>query len=553
MIVSAAEGGIGRWFRIHSGWVSDRMAGAKVDGVSYDDASLTALAAIVTADLTITDIELVRGIHRVLPTGGPDIVPFSISGRNNLKFHCEGAVYNTQRIAWDHTKGKRIDVDVNLFKFLNCSQITITGPLTVNGMLTQEQVRTAPGGSPIGTIGIQFEGTCHDIEVDIVGFGLMMPLLLFRPNKATLDVSRAPLIWAGGAGYEVNDVVTVASIGNTADSITPATLAVTSVDAGVVTGLAVINPGVFPHFNNDNMPAATAGYPVTGGTGVGLRIGPFTVDYDEKKQTMPMGQRGKIKVQARQCGRAMSNQCALSDCQIDIDADVVYRAHMIYGVTKNRVNLTVRNKTQNAVFSSVMGMPSDIKYSRLTVLPTTIAGFCPSGTVLVIGLLGACVARLRIEIVWDANRVGGNDCGQYLKVEKYRQAVDDDMPRGHEVEIIQGGRISGRGLRDSGLHTNIIGTNVNYSDASWLGDQIAWVFRDGFTVTNVEPTWGLALNAYALRSLTIGKVNLSCVIKLDPLDRGISLASARRVLVDTDAIFANRYVSVGAVRSVGEQ
>lgn len=86
-------------------------------------------------------------------------------------------------------------------------------------------------------------------------------------NKANADRMRAATINAGGSGYTSGDVLTLS--GGTAT--TPATFSVTSVQAGAVTGVSLVQGGAYTAHPASNNRATTGGT----GTGCVLTIKAF--------------------------------------------------------------------------------------------------------------------------------------------------------------------------------------------------------------------------------------------------------------------------------------
>ena len=532
-IVAADEGGAGRWVRQHYGTISDRMAGAKVDNVTDDTAALVAMAAIVTADTTINRIVFAPGQRKVLLTGGAATTPFDIASRNGLTFDFTGAIFNTTR-----TGAEPI---TNLFRFTDCPNITFIGRPKVTGTLTKAQI--ADASSAVGVIGFQFFGNCSNPNIDVEAEGCLEPVLFARTPKVKLDATKAPFIGAGGTGYTVGDVLTLANIGAAAE--VNATLTVAAVDAGVITSLTVTNPGRFPFFGTAGVSAATAGFAVTGGTGTGALICPFTVEDDPS--TISVG--GRVKVKATICYYGFNAQWNLTDADVSVEADTIIRAYFVYGV-RQRLTMLVRNQRQRSFISAYQGLSADIR-GTVTILPPTEAAF-GIGTQIVVAGYGATANRAKVDLDIFADYGGNVDAGQLFAIEKYTNGGNDASPRGHEIDVSLGGKINGRGTQDSGLAANIVGTNVNYLDAAWVGDKLRILLKDGLTVTGVASDWGFAFNANALERLVIGKVNLSCSIKTDPLQNGIFLAPRGRIIVDRDAVFANRYANVLGFFGIGQ-
>lgn len=532
-----AGGGAGRWVRQHGGTVTDKMAGAKVDGATFDDAAFAAVASLVSVDPSVSCFNLAPGgISKVLPTGAASTTVFSIASKPGFVVNMAGRTFATARTYAECVATGNSAV----FRFLNCPGLKITGMPKFTGDVTKAQIAAA--ASAYGAVGIVLDGNCSFADIEAEGFGILEPILANRAPRITLNPNIPPFIGAGGTGYTVGDTLTIANIGSAAQ--VNATVQVTAAPGGVVTAVSVINPGRFPVFFDGNISGATKGFAVTGGTGTGAKISPYTLDYDDQ-QTADKSRFCKIKARYDTCFYGFNGQFNVEDSDIDVAGERVYRAFFLYGTERNRVRAKIRDQHISSVVASVAGIPTSAKID-VTILPAIEVGFAIAGGNAVVGSLYSGVSGvLDLEIDGDANRIGSAATGQYIKISKFAAGADDASPRGHIVRFAIGGKWVGRGSLDGGISTNIMGTDVNYSDASWNGDKLDIVLKDGLTITDVETTWGLAFNANALRSLTVGKVNLSCAIKLDPLASGIGLAPRGRVIVDKDAVFSNRYATVG--------
>lgn len=92
--------------------------------------------------------------------------------------------------------------------------------------------------------------------------------------NANIGVVSVSTINNGGTGYAVNNVLTMVG---TANAVSNATFTVTSVNSGVITGVSVVNPGVY--FSSNTTSPVT----VTGGTGSGATL---TVAYGVNTPTV---------------------------------------------------------------------------------------------------------------------------------------------------------------------------------------------------------------------------------------------------------------------------
>ncbi|HYN46552.1 MAG TPA: hypothetical protein VES64_07665 [Allosphingosinicella sp.] len=522
MVVQSPRGA-GRWIRVDQVEVNDRMAGAKVDGVTYDDAAYAALAAYVAA-YPCRIIRFQTGQRRVLPPGH-DHTPFRVQDVDNLTLvfpDCEFLIGEDQTVGTSAC-----------FEFNSCRHVKTIGTPKFTGNLTNAWLTSH--GTYTGTWGMQFLDDCSFADVSVHGQGIGGTINFDRFPRITVDDSMGAIIAAQGSGYRVGDRITLPTIGVAATI--GAAWTVRSVNGGgAITGLTLVDRGLFPHDRTrTGLNMADVGFAVVGGSGSGAKILPYMADYDAV-HLQNKSRSVRCRARAVTCYYGLHWIYGVDDSEFSIDADFVYRAFTCYGGNwRNRGTIRQRNTVGDSFAGgSALGLGYDMTVT-LIQLPTTSTTFWHEGSQCRISFASGMPAKcsLDLTLVVDVDD-SANHFGSLFEVDK--QALDGSdvtYPRGHVGNFRIAGRVRGKGRGDSGLGANvIIGTNFNVPGTAWAGERLSWQFRDGF---ESRGGGGIAIDANSIERLQIGRIAMDGVFTVDPHANGARLPLGAAVTIDPGA------------------
>lgn len=521
-VVQPLAGGNGRWHRRIGDEIDDRMAGARVDGTSYDDEALVALATCV-GRFPVRKVRFVPGARKILH---PDFAhtPFQLVGVNDLILKMEKC---------DFLVGRSQEVgSSNIFAFYNCQRVSVLGTPRFLGNLTAGFMQGT--GTATGTVGMQFVDNCSGARFSVQAFGIQCPFLFSRRPRLSVDPETPAIVVAGGRGYVVGDTLQLSGIGSIAER--PALWKVEAVNRGAVARLKLVDGGLFG-FNNaaNGLRNDARGFPLSGGKGVGCQILPYMRDHDIASMSAGIF----ANALARNCFYGGQFQFSGVDSTVSLDCDFVFRSFVYYGgPRRNRVFIRQRNVRGDAFASgSSMGLGSDVDL-HLVQLPTSSTTFANNCSLArwdyASGMPAKCAARITYDVKVGA---GGNIFGSVFEIEK-RGLNDADITfaRGHFGEFDIGGSITGLGRQDSGAGLNWGGTNVSIPMRAWAGENLSISLRDGL-VCKGRGAWIFA--ATALRRLSIGKIRSDGPVATEFEGAALQRQIIGPVQVDREAIFSN--------------
>ena len=546
MILAADEGGSGRWFRLLDGQpITDRMCGAKVDGSTYDDASIAAIAAYLAFDPKCRCVRFIAGQRRILATGASasaDI--FSLTNIDGVTIDWSGAIFLADRTFAESVATGNSSV----FRFNNCKNINFVGKATFNGPISLSDI--AGSGSAFGTYPVIFENNCSGATCSLHAVGMAVGILCSRNPLPTIAIDNtfAVIIKNGGTGYVVGDTINVPNIGSVATTV--ATFTVASVSGGAVTSLTPVNAGRYPAFFLGTVAQADDGVATTGGTGTGLKISPYTFDIDAGSQTRNFN----FNITGSLLFYGYNAQWNGSDGFFSVDVSPAYRAFFVYGCTETAFFARVGDQKIHSIIGTAAGTETSVR-GRIEVLPTFEPSFSATSAVVDIAMNSAIAGRLTADLDFIGGRVRGDSCSSaYLTINKYAQGGNDwQKSRGHMIDLSIGGDIRGAGVNGSALGANIIGTNANATDASWLGEFVSIRLKDGLK-TRMTGTKGVIFNFNAIRKFVIGSVDMDCPITIISSGTGgatnPSILPNGPVKIANEAIFTNRNTQMARLTSL---
>lgn len=522
-IIPSSVGGKGRWFRRVGDEVNDKMAGARVDGVSYDDDALMALATYV-GKFPVRKVTFAPGARKVLH---PDFAhtPFQLVGIHDLVLAMEKCDFLVGRSQEHHSS--------NIFAFYSCQRVRVFGTPRFLGSLTADFMQST--GTATGTVGMQFVDNCSGAQFTVEAFGIQCPFLFSRRPRLSVDGEMPAIIVSGGRGYVAGDILRLSDIGSIAEK--PALWKVVAVNRSAVSRLELVDEGLFG-FNNaaNGLRNDTPGFRVSGGRGTGCQILPYMRDHDI--DSMPTGI--SAKALARNCFYGAQFQFSGSDSTVILDCDFVYRSFVYYGgARRNRVFIRQRNVRGDAFASgSSMGLGSDVEL-HLVQLPTTSKTFANNCSLARWDYASGMPAKCGAKVTYDVKvGEGGNFFGSVFEIDKRGlNDADSVFARGHIGEFDIGGSIEGLGRQDSGLGLNWGGTNVNIPLSAWNGEKLTVSLRNGL-ICKGRGAWIFA--ATALKRLAIGRIRSDGLIVTDFAGGALQRQIAGPVQADREAVFSNR-------------
>jgi hypothetical protein len=513
----------GCWVREDESEVTDRMAGARIDGRTIDDEALQALAQWVMRS-SCRRVVFVDGVRRVL---APDAraTPFHVRGVDDLILVFDDCEF---QIAADQQTGTG-----TVFDFRSCQRVRTIGTPRFRGNLTVEAIRRTTGFK--GSWAMQFQDNCSfaDVSVDCEGMG--GTINFHRFPRICVDVSTHPVVVESGRGYRRGDEIRLTAIG------VPATVQpIWRVDQigpdGRIARLALIERGEFPHDRaRAGLRTRETGFPAVGGSGSGVKIIPYMADLDaialdNKSRSI------RCTTRAVRCIYGLHWIYGVDDSRFLVDADYVFRAFTCYGGNwRNRGTIRQRNTCADSFAGgSAMGLGYEMEV-KMVQLPTSATGFWFSGSQCRVsfssGLPARCILDLELAVDLPAGR---NEAGALLEVEKAAlDGTDVIHSRGHIGEFTIRGRVRGRGKGPSGLRADaIIGTNYDIPGTAYARERFTWRFADGFDSAGGGD---IELDLASLERLEVGDVRIDGALRADPRGEGPARALGMAVSVHANA------------------